>query len=126
MQTFHILVFDDVIEGTTAVYTDPRFNADLASADKLVIMGVVSQVSVSGGTPTFTAQIEHSADNRNFVNKSGTAEINGVTLSTTALTNVSGNDPGTVPLGAHVRLRLVLGGTTPKARVRLWVTGRVE
>jgi hypothetical protein len=125
MQIFHTQVYDDAIEGTTAVYTDPRFNAEIASADKLVIMGTVSQVSVTGGTPTITVQLEHSADNRTFVNKSGTAEINAATLSATAITPVSGNDPGTVPLGGFARLRIVLGGTNPRAKVQLWVTGRV-
>jgi hypothetical protein len=124
MQLFHTLVFDDAIEGTTAVYSDSPFNAELATADKFQIMGVVSQVSVSAGTPTITVQLEHSANNRNFVNKSGTAEINATTLSTTAITVVTGNDAGSVPFGGFLRLRITLGGTSPKARVRLWVTGR--
>jgi hypothetical protein len=118
------LVFDDAIEVTTSVYTDPKFNADLATADELLIMGVVTQVT--GTSPTITVQIEHSADNRNFANKTGTAEINGVTISTTPPVIVSGNDPGTTPLGGFVRLRIALGGTTPKARVKIWVTGRTS
>jgi hypothetical protein len=124
MQLFHELVFDDAIEGTASVHSDPRFNAQLAAADRFQIMGVVSQVSVSGGTPTITVQLEHSADDRNFVNKSGTAEISAVTLSTTTITVVSGSDAGSVPLGGFARLRIALGGTSPRTRVRLWVTGR--
>ena len=124
MQVFHILVYDDAVEGTTAVYSDPRHNAELTAADALQIMGVVSQVG--GSTPTITVQLEHSADNRNFVNKSGTAEIDAASLSTTALTVVSGYDDGAVPTGGFARLRIALGGSSPEARVRLWVTGRVE
>jgi hypothetical protein len=125
VQLFHFLVFDDAIEGTTATFSNSRFNAQLATADRFQIMGVVSQVGVSSGTPTLTVQLQHSADNRNFVDKSGTAEIDAATLSTTAVTVVSGNDAGSVPLGGFLRLEITLGGTSPKARVRLWVTGRI-
>lgn len=123
MQLFHTLVFDDAIEGITSVYSDSRFNAEIGSADKLQVMGVVSQVS--GTSPTITVQLEHSADNRNFVNKSSTAEIDGTALSTSAITVVKGYDAGSEPLGGRARLRITLGGTSPKARVRLWITGRV-
>lgn len=121
MQAFHVLVFDDALEDTTSVYIDPKFNADLAAADKLQIMGVATQIS--GTTPTLTVQVEHSPDNRHFVPKSRTAEIDAASLASPPVL-VSGNDPGTVPSGGFVRLRIALGGTSPKARLRLWVTGR--
>ncbi len=122
MQTFHYLVFDDAIEVTTSVYTDPKFNEELASADKLLIMAVVTQVT--GTSPTILVQLEHSSDNRNFINKSGAAEIPATSIATTPPVVLAGNEPGTVPLSGYARLRIVLGGTTPKARVKIWVTGR--
>lgn len=125
MQLFHVLLFEGDIEGTDAVYGDPQHNQTLATADQLRIMGVISQVSVSGGTPTLTVQLEHSPDNVHFIDKSATAEINAVTLSTTAVTVVSGYDDGAEPTGGSARLRLSLGGTTPRAHVRFWATGRI-
>jgi hypothetical protein len=47
-------------------------------------------------------------------------------LSTTANTTAVGRDAGTVPSAAFIRLRVQLNGTTPKAHVRVWVTGRGE
>jgi hypothetical protein len=73
-------------------------------------------------------QIEHSFDNFRWQNRN-TAAINTATLSTSAETNVSGNDgdPTSRPTLAFARLRIALnvsGGTNPAGQVRLWVTGR--
>jgi hypothetical protein len=126
MRTFHVAVFDDAIEGTTAVYTSPIHDAMLGLSDSLSIYGVATQTT--GTTPTITVQVEDGPDERRWRSRNGTAEVNAVSLSTTAETAFTGNDGS--PLGAtrlgFVRLRIQLGGTSPVARVKIWVTGRGE
>jgi hypothetical protein len=124
MRLFHAQVYDENIEGTTALYTDPSNNGLFGSVEELSIFAVAD--TVSGTTPTLTVQIEESADQIHWVNKIPTAEINAQALSLTVKTVVVGRDNGSVPSSGFLRLRVSLGGTTPKAHVRLWVTGRGE
>lgn len=126
MRTFHKLVFDDSVDGTTAVYTPPSVEPLLGLCEALTISGYAA--GVSGTTPTLTVRIEQSPDQRHWSDRNGTAEINAASLSTTAETTFQGNDGS--PVGAtrpgFARLKITLGGTTPKARLRIWVTGRGE
>lgn len=124
MRVFHSLVFDENIEATTAQYIDASWNAQLGLPDKLTIFAIGD--TASGTTPTLLVQIEESPDQVHWLNKNATAEINGSNLSTTANTVLVGRDAGTTPSAAFIRLRIVLGGTTPKAHIRIWVTGRGE
>lgn len=125
MRAFNQLVFDAVIQGTTVTYTDPSFNTLIGSADTLAIEAIVDQVS--GTSPTLTVDLQHSGDNRNFVSKltGASAVIPALTLSTSAITTTLGTEPSSpnVLLG-YVRLALTLGGTTPSAHIRIYVTGR--
>lgn len=126
MRVFHALVFDENIEGTNDFYTDPSWNPQLGLPDKLTIFGVTDTASATTG-PTLTVRIEESGDQVHWITKSGTAEINGQTVSTTSNSVMVGRDAGTNPTSAFVRLRLTLGGTgTLKGHVRLFVTGRGE
>lgn len=124
MRLFHAKIYDENVEGTTALYTDPSHNSLLGSVEKLSIFAITD--TVSGTTPTLTVQIEESGDQVHWTNKAGTAEINGVTLSPTAITLAVGRDTGATPSSGFLRLRVSLGTTSPKAHVRLWVTGRGE
>jgi hypothetical protein len=117
-------MYDENIEGTQALFTDPSHNALLGSVEKLSIFAVVD--SVSGTSPTLTVQIEESGDQVRWINKAGTAEINAAALSTTVITTAVGRDTGATPSNGFLRLRVSLGGTSPKAHVRLFVTGRGE
>jgi hypothetical protein len=119
-------VFDDFIAGTSSVYTAAQHNATLGQYDQMSIQAIVDKLSVSGGSPTLTVQIEHSADQRNWESKSGTAEINaaGMTAGTTNIE--SGYDAGTTPSHAFERLRIALGGTSPEGHVKIWITARDE
>lgn len=126
MRVFHSLVFDENIESTTANYCDASWNAQLGLPDKLTIFALTD--TVSGTSPNLTVQIEESPDQVHWLPKLGTttAEIYTAALQTTTNTTVVGRDAGTVPSAAFIRLRVQLGGTTPKAHVRVWVTGRGE
>lgn len=119
---FNMQVYGDVIMGTAAVYTDPRFDETLASADALVVQAIADQVT--GTSPTLSVVIEHSGDRRNWIQKGSTPIINAAALSTSALTVTSGNDPGSTPSLGFVRLRISLGGMSPTGRITLHACGR--
>lgn len=126
MRSFHRLVFDESVDGTTSVYTSPAFEALLGLSDALTISGYAS--GVSGTTPTLSVAVEQSPDERHWTTRNGTAEVNAVSLSTSAETTFQGNDGS--PIGASrpgfARLKITLGGTSPRGRLKIWVTGRGE
>lgn len=124
MRVFNQLVFDGYVSGTTNVYSDEQHDALLGSVDKLCIAGYTAQVT--GTIPTLTVQVEHSYDHIRWVTRNATAEINGLTLSTTGEWSVQGQDgdPATRATLGFARLRIAMGGTSPKGQVRLWVSGR--
>src|SRR4051812_44198546 len=128
MRVFHSLVFDENIEATTNIYTDASWNAQLGLPDKLTIFALTD--TVSGTSPTLSVQIEEGPDQVHWQSKLGTAtttaEIFSTALSAAANTVAVGRDAGAVPSAAFIRLRIALGGTSPKAHVRVWVTGRGE
>src|SRR5882724_6250911 len=126
MRVFHSLVYDENIESTTVNYCDAAWNAQLGLPDKLTIFTLTD--TASGTRPTLTVQIEEGPDQVHWLPKLGTttAEIYTAALLTTANTSLVGRDAGTTPSAAFIRLRIQLGGTTPKAHVRIWVTGRGE
>lgn len=123
MRKMNILVFDEVVVGTTAVYTSPTFNEQMGSVDRWCIHAIAD--TVSGSTPILTVQGQHSGDGGvNWKDKSATAEINGVTLSTSATNSNIGTDAGSTPSAGQLRLKITLGTTSPQAHVKIWFTGR--
>jgi hypothetical protein len=125
MRVFNQCVFDGYVSGTANVYSDSKFNALLGVTDQLSLSGYTAQAT--GTTPTITVQVEQSFDNIRWQSRNTTAEISASALSTgTTETNVQGFDgnPTARPTLAFGRLRIALGGTSPTAQVRLWVTGR--
>jgi hypothetical protein len=126
MRTFHRIVFDDNVDGTTAVYSSPRFDALLGLSDALSLSGYA--VSATGSSPTLSVQVEQSPDRQRWTARNGTAEISAASLSTTAETTFQGNDgsPVAATRPGFARLKITLGGSTPRAHVKIWVTGRGE
>jgi hypothetical protein len=125
MRKQNTLVFDDLVYATSAdvVWTDAKFNDVLGRFDQTSIIAVVD--NVSGTNPTLTVQIEHSGDGRNWVAKNGTAEISAKTITASTTTTLAGNDAGTTPSAAFVRLTVYLGGTaSPQAHVKIYVCNR--
>ena len=136
MRLFNQLVFDEVVAGTTSVYTDPKWNTIFGAAEKLVIEAVVDNVTTASGSATITAFIEHSADNLHFQQKNGTGgsnpevQITGMSAGSTYVKvgtdPTSASNPG-IPSAAFARLNIALSvATTPQAHVKIWVTGRGE
>ncbi|HVW25107.1 MAG TPA: hypothetical protein VHC69_07025 [Polyangiaceae bacterium] len=126
MRVFHSLVFDENIESSTVTSTiDASWNAQLGLPDKLTIFAVVDTVTQGTNVPTLNVQIQESPDQVHWLNKAGSPELT-ATLSTAANTVAVARDPGTTPNAAYVRLQIWLLGNTPKAHIRVWVTGRGE
>lgn len=123
MRKLHMLVFDDfVTTGTSGVTTKPEYNDQLGSVDQLAIQLIGDQVNTTG---TVTVALQHSADQQNWTQKNGTAEINAATL-TAGSTNVRfGSDAGATPSLGYVRLVITIA-TTTQVHIKLWVTGRVQ
>ena len=120
MRRWVVEAFNDVINGTTTVYTPTKLNEALGQCDKLSVQAVADQSS--GTSPTLKVDVEHSNDQRNWAVK--TAAIGATTIPAGATTSLFGNDPGSTPTGGFVRLALTLGGTTPAAHVKVTVCGR--
>jgi hypothetical protein len=126
MRVFHSLVYDENIESTNTATIDASWNSQLGLPDKLTIFALTDTVSVAS---TLNVQIEESPDQVHWMNKTGTAGLPELTLAlaTTQNTLGVGRDNGTTPSAGFVRLKLwLVAGSSPKAHVRLWVTGRGE
>ncbi len=124
-QPVTLLVFDDVISDTASQYTPTRFNRELAEGERYVIQAICDDVT--GTSPTITIVYEHSADGRTFIAKNGgIGEINTASLAVGATTNLRSTGFSSGARAGHgmARLRLALGGTSPKAHVKVWVTLR--
>jgi hypothetical protein len=114
-------VFNDVIQGTTAVYTNPELNEPMGVADAVFLAAWVAQAS--GTSPTLTVTAETSVDGVNWGEWAGAPLINALALSTT--TKTSGGSNGYFNNGARLmRLKVQLGGADPSALVRLFWIGR--
>lgn len=124
MRIFQAKVFDDIVDSGVSLYNDPTFNDVFGHAEDLSIFAVV--YGIAGTTPTLTVQLEESPNQINWQNKQVTAEINATAISLTTVLTVTGRDAGTVPSSGFIRLRVQLGGTSPRAQVKIWVTARTE
>jgi hypothetical protein len=121
MRKLTLMVFNDFVQGATAVYTPSEHNEALGTYDRLAFQVVVDSVNATGN---ITVQIEHSGDGRNWLNKNGTAEINATAINAGATNNLSGYDSGAAPLLGLVRLRVQLGGAATQANVKVHAVAR--
>ena len=126
MRHHNFTAFDEFVVGAissgTAVTTSNELNARLGHFDQMAIMAVVDNIDAVG---TFTLQIFHSADGRNFSPWSGLNDIN-ITSMVMNGTNVGyGSAPSSVqtPLLSYVRFSMFFT-TTTKGHVRITVTQR--
>jgi hypothetical protein len=126
MRKQNTLVFDDFVYANAidVIWTDAKFNDLLARFDQTSLFAVVD--SVVGAASTLNVQIEHSGDGRNWLKKNAAgAEINAVVVGVGATTSAAGNDPGTVPTAAFVRLTVWIGGGAGNsAHVKIYVCNR--
>ncbi len=122
MKVYHQLVYDDAVEGTTPVYTSPKWNELLASTEVIVIAVYATQVS--GTNPTLSVRSQVSGDERNWFPVQANPEINAQVLSLSGQTSLSARSAATDPISGFRRFEITLGGTSPKTRLRIFATGR--
>ena len=121
MQILSQQLFDDNVAGTgVSWYTPAEYNDLLGSADLLAIQVLSSNVSGTG--PTLTAKIQWSGDNQHWLDV-GSPGINGDPLANNSKYYFQHNGTNGVAL-AYARISINLGGTSPAARLRVFVCGR--
>ena len=119
MRRWVVEVFDDMVYGTTKVYSSTRWNKLLAEPEQLVVQAVADQ---TGGTsPTVRVELEHSTDQINWALESTLFTASTPPGTTTSL---FGSDDGATPGGGFARLAVSLTGTTPSAHLTITVCGR--
>lgn len=129
MRRSNLLVFNDVVLTTNTIWTADELAPTLARYDQLVIFAVADNIPAPG---TVTIQIQHSADGRNWINKSdyatgstggpGTPELSGGV--STATPYVKGYDYGLNPSLNLVRLQIQVEAALVGCRLRVYVTAR--
>lgn len=119
MIAYSELVIDQVARGNTEVFTSSKLDDLLGSADDMTLEVEVEDTT---GSPTsITVRWYHSNSGKGFglLATAISADTAVQSLPYRALANQAG------PMGKFGRVGVTLnGGTSPTARVRVWVTGR--
>src|SRR5262245_54271457 len=126
MLAYQGIVFDDIVpvagSAGAAPYSDARFDRVNGSIEIRAYQIVASLI---GATATaLTVQIEHSSDGRTWIPRSGTPEVNAVTLAANNQFYISVDDGRAIPMGGFVRLKLTVNNGTAVAKV--YVVGRTR
>ena len=122
MRLFNEMVFDDFITGSsTKWYTPNSFCERLGEADYISLFA--RSTLVSGTSPTLTIRVEHSPDGEHWTNVNTTAEINANSITEGA---AFGGFDGTHQLLGYVRCSVAMVGTSPKCRLKLYVSARTR
>ena len=123
MITFTELVMDQLLRGATETFTSAKFDEQLGASYDLVLEVEVEEAS--GATPTITVKSYTSNSGKGFALVN--TLVNGGDLSNVATNPYRVYAAQSGPLGKLVRLSATIGGTSsPIARVRIWVTGRMR
>ncbi|HVY46094.1 MAG TPA: hypothetical protein VHB21_09455 [Minicystis sp.] len=121
-----LVVFNDFITdaGSSTVYSNPLLGGLLGAFDQMAIEMVTDRATVTLGTLTMSAQIEHSGDARAFTPKAASPEVLAATVSTTTTTTFQvGFDDGSLPSLAFVRIAFACTATTTfSVRMKCTVT----
>jgi len=118
MLTLNRDVFDEVILGTaTTWYTSADLNQTLGVADFTQFFVLATSVN---GTPSLSIFVDHSADNRTWIQATNNLIISPLTE------NVMGQLSGPTSGLSFLRLRILLSGTTSGCgcRLKISATGR--
>lgn len=118
MRVLNALVFDDVVQNTADGYTSAEWNRALGGPDKIWILALVTQVTA--GAPTVTVQVETGNNERDWVNLSGTAEINRLPVFPGAKWVLTSAQISNTQSAVRLRVNVDAGS----ARIAVWVTGR--
>jgi hypothetical protein len=105
MQQSQILVFDEVITGGTVSYTSAALNDRLGMHDQIAICTVID--NVSGGPTNFDLFVEHSCDNRNWLQRNDLSQTSpppGTVNTGDIIYNSSTNTPALTPNATFARM----------------------
>ena len=120
MIAFTELVFDQMVRNANSeVLSSAKFDELLGSAYDLTLEVEVEESS--GGSPTITVNVHHSNSARGFVSLASV--ISAASIASPPYRSLASQGG---PFGKFVRIGVVLGGTSPTARVRVWATGRTH
>ncbi len=117
---YTVTTFDQVVDGTTPIDSDPRQNEQYGIADKIAFQVYVS--NSTGTSPDITLTYWHSNDGLSWVTH--TTLLNAQSISATPYEVFA--DTGSAYLGKFGKVQLTLGGTTPTAYVRITACGRKD
>ena len=113
MRLNNLLIFDEIITAAGVTwYTPSHLDAMLGKGDIPCFQLTTSLVA--GTSPTLTFSIEHSADAKNYLLRGN------ATFSITEGGAYAWNTNESSILLAYVRCSIVLGGTAPRARVKVF------
>ncbi|HVW25553.1 MAG TPA: hypothetical protein VHC69_09290 [Polyangiaceae bacterium] len=124
MKVFHELAFEGyVVGGATNLFNDPALMELITAVDTIHWSGYTTQVT--GVSPTLTLNEFYSNERSLWYNTVAAPILNALPLSTSAETPFQAMDPfPAVARFGYGRLQIVLGPTTARAFLQLWVTGR--
>ena len=120
MRLHNLLVFDDIISGTSSTwYSRSDLQRAVGNAEAWAVQACVT--NVSGFLPALTVLSEHSCDSLHWAATSAT-EINGVLIAEGG--SYAGTSGWLLIPATFVRFKITLGGLSPECRLELTVTGR--
>ena len=114
-----ILAFDDVVNGTAAVYSSSFFDALLGQLERFGVQVVVQALT---DVSSLTVQIETSADGRKWAPKNATADVSQGSVSQGSQVVLYGSDVAVVAAHGLARVCVQLSGAAPSARVKVYIT----
>lgn len=122
MITYCELVIDQLIRGNSEIFSSPKWDELLGSSYDMTIELEVEETT---GTPaSITMKWHHSNSGKGFVVLSTPVSADTGVAGTLPFRTM-GNQTG--PSGKLGRVGVTLnGGSSPTARVRVWVTGRTH
>lgn len=120
MSRRRILVFNDYIHGTTAVYSSAFFNSTLGELERCALQ---VEVQAYSDLTAITVQMQVTGDGMNWNSKNSSPEISQGSVSQGNQVVLYGTDNAPVAALALGRVKITLSGTTPTAYVRVWAIG---
>ncbi len=126
MRIFHELIVDDYMEDTAVHFTKSHWNATIGNFETMRLFIVADRVS--GTSPALFISLDETPimdlSRLSGVTFAGLGTVPLVAGQTNTFTGaVSVSDPG-MPASYALPIVYLLQGTSPKAHIRIWVTGR--
>lgn len=124
MRRFVAQVFEAQVAGVASYYTKSIFDDALGAFDVLAVQAVVDRVT--GISPRITVNLQVSGDGIHYGTKTEQPLISSEDIfpGTTNLLFGADTTSSELPSLAYARLEIHLEGTSPRARVRIWICCR--